>query len=179
MKTSVLLILLFSFLKNDLFFLQRNNDDDDDDDQDTTENAQSKQTSIPQTLGGIRNDVLRKKLHELTDLAASAVDDETASAIASRKNFFKKQRELIIEKQRAERAQDLEKQTREQEQEQQQTRHARPQSAAHVARKAMATVGKTNESKKEEQQQPQIPDAELSRRRAMAAKLKREVVDKH
>ncbi len=102
------------------------------------------------------------------------MDDETAAAITSRKNFFKKQRELIIEKQRAERARDLEKQT--EEQEQQQTRPARPQSAAHVARKAMATVSKTNENKQE--QQSQIPDAELARRRAMAAKLKREVVDK-
>jgi len=149
------------------FFLK--NDDDEDD---TTEDAQPKQTSTPQTLGGIRNEVLRKKLHELTDLTTSAVDDETAAAITSRKNFFKKQRELIIEKQRAERARDLEKQTQEQEQEQQQTRHARPQSAAHVARKAMGTVNE------KEQSPTQIPDDELTRRRAMAAKLKREVVDK-
>jgi hypothetical protein len=96
--------------------------------------------------------------------------------MTSRKNFFKKQRELIVEKQRAERARDLEKQT--QEQEQQQTHHARPQSGARVARKAMATVGKTNENKQEDQQPTQIPDDELVRRRAMAAKLRREVVDK-
>jgi hypothetical protein len=42
----------------------------------------------------------------------------------------------------------------------------------------MATVGKTNENKQEDQQPTQIPDDELVRRRAMAAKLRREVVDK-
>jgi hypothetical protein len=40
----------------------------------------------------------------------------------------------------------------------------------------MATTNKTNENKQEEQ--AQIPDEELNRRRAMIAKLKREVVDK-
>ncbi len=97
------------------------------------------------------------------------MDDGTAAAIKSRKNFLQEQRDLIVKKQRAERARDLEQQTQEQ---QQQTHPARPQSAAHVARKAMAT---TNEK---EQPTTQIPDDELTRRRAMAAKLKREVVDK-
>ena len=104
------------------------------------------------------------------------MDDETAAAMASRKNFLQKQRELIVEKQRTERARDLEQNA--QEEEQQQARPARPQSAAHVARKAIAAAGKTNENRQESQQQTQIPDAELVRRRAMAEKLRREVVDK-
>jgi hypothetical protein len=103
------------------------------------------------------------------------VDDETAAAIKSRKNFLKEQRDLIVKKQRAERARDLEQQTQEQ---QQQPHHARPQSAAHVARKAMAATDKTSEHKHKEQQPTEISNDELMRRRAMAAKLKREVVDK-
>jgi hypothetical protein len=104
------------------------------------------------------------------------VDDETAAAIKSRKNFLQEQRDLIVKKQRAERARDLEQET--QQQQQQQTHNSRPQSAAHVARKAMAITNKTNENKQEDQQPTQIPNDELIRRRAMAAKLKREVVDK-
>ncbi len=105
------------------------------------------------------------------------MDDETAAAIKSRKNFLQEQRDLIVKKQRAERARDLEQQTQEQQQ-QQQTHHARPQSAAHIARTAMAATNKTTENKPNERQQTQIPDEELNRRRAMAERLKREVVDK-
>jgi hypothetical protein len=42
----------------------------------------------------------------------------------------------------------------------------------------MSTANKRSENKQEEQQQTQISDDELIKRRAMAAKLKREVVDK-
>ncbi len=156
-------ILFIVFLKHDVFFLQEDSDDD------STRNDRSKQTSTPQTIGAIPEEVLREKLRELTVRTTAAVDDGTAAAIKSRKNFLQEQRDLIVKKQRAERARDLEQQTQEQ---QQQTHPARPQSAAHVARKAMAT---TNEK---EQPTTQIPDDELTRRRAMAAKLKREVVDK-
>ncbi|CAF4218112.1 unnamed protein product, partial [Adineta steineri] len=83
----------------------------------------------------------------------------SASAILSRKNFLKQQRDLIINKQRNERVQELEKETA----------NARPQSAANVARKAMA---QTNNSEK------QITNDEIEKRRIMAAKLRREVVDK-
>jgi hypothetical protein len=86
-----------------------------------------------------------------------------------RQDRLKELRNTIVDKQRAERTLDLE----------QQSHNARPQSAAHVARKAMSTAGKVNENKQEEQQQPtQISDDELIKRRAMAAKLRREVVDK-
>ncbi|CAF5133409.1 unnamed protein product, partial [Rotaria sp. Silwood1] len=90
--------------------------------------------------------------------------------IESRKNFLQQQRNLIVNKQRVERTRDLE----------QQTPNPRPQSAAHVARKAIATTTKADENKSEQQQQQptQIPEDELIKRRAMAAKLKREVVDK-
>ncbi len=148
-------------------FLQKDSDDD------STENDQSKTTATPQTISAIPEEVLREKLRELTVRTTSVVDDETAAAIKLRKNFLQEQRDLIVKKQRAERARDLEKETQQQ---QQQTHNTRPQSAAHVARKAMATTNKTNENKQEEQ--AQIPDEELNRRRAMIAKLKREVVDK-
>lgn len=77
----------------------------------------------------------------------------------SRQNFLKEQRDLIINKQRNERARELEKEIV----------NARPQSAAKVARKAMETVNKPGEK---------ITNDELEKRRAMAAKLRREVVDK-
>ena len=102
------------------------------------------------------------------------MDDKTAAAIKSRKNFLQEQRDLIVQKQRAERERELERETQEQQQEEQKqpARSARPQSAAHIAWKAMGT---TNEK---EQPSTQIPDAELQRRRAMADKLRREVVNK-
>ncbi len=153
-----------------MFFLQEDSDDD------STRNDRSKQTSTPQTIGAIPEEVLREKLRELTVRTTAAVDDGTAAAIKSRKNFLQEQRDLIVKKQRAERARDLEQET--QQQQQQQTHNSRPQSAAHVARKAMAITNKTNENKQEDQQPTQIPNDELIRRRAMAAKLKREVVDK-
>lgn len=105
------------------------------------------------------------------------MDDKTAAAIKSRKNFLQEQRDLIVQKQRAERERELERETQEQQQQQQQeekqpARSARPQSAAHIARKAMGTIDE------KEQPSTQIPDAELQRRRAMADKLRREVVNK-
>ncbi|CAF0900698.1 unnamed protein product [Rotaria sordida] len=145
---------------------QKRNDNDD-----SKENNQLKTTSTPQTIGAIPEEVLRDKLRELTIRTTSSVDNETAAAIESRKNFLQQQRNLIVNKQRAERTLDLE----------QQTPNPRPQSAAHIARKAMATTNKANENKpgQQQQQQPtQIPEDELIKRRAMAAKLKREVVDK-
>ncbi|CAF2527500.1 unnamed protein product [Rotaria sp. Silwood2] len=138
-----------------------------DDNDDSNENNESKRTSTPQTIGAIPEEVLRDKLRELTVRTKSSVDNEAATAIESRKNFLQKQRNLIVNKQREERTRDLE----------QQTPNPRPQSAAHIARKAMATTNKANENKPE-QQSTQIPEDELIKRRAMAAKLKREVVDK-
>ncbi len=75
-----------------------------------------------------------------------------------------------MNKQRAERTRDLE----------QETHNARPQSAAHVARKAMATTAttKTNENKQDDQQQTNLSKDEISKRRAVLDRLKREVVDK-
>ena len=98
-------------------------------------------------------EVLREKLRELS------MDDEgNAAAVSSRRNFLKEQRDLIVKKQRNERARKLEKEID----------GTRPQSAAKVARQAMET---SNE-------QPVISDDELEKRRAMAAKLRREVVNK-
>lgn len=137
----------------------------------TTDDEQSKKTSAAQAIRDIPEDVLRQKLRDLA-APTSAVDEQAATAIKSRKNFLREQRDLIVQKQRAERERELERETQEQQQQQQQARPARPQSAAHIARKAMGT---TNEK---EQPAAQIPDAELQRRRAMADRLKREVVDK-
>ncbi|CAF1030614.1 unnamed protein product [Adineta steineri] len=114
----------------------------------------------PKTIDSVPDDILREKLRELTiHTETSSNNDESASAILSRKIFLKQQRDLIINKQRNERVQELEKETA----------NARPQSAANVARKAM---GQTNNSEK------QISNDELEKRRIMAAKLRREVVDK-
>ncbi|CAF1025424.1 unnamed protein product [Adineta steineri] len=114
----------------------------------------------PKTIDSVPDDILREKLRELTIHTETASNnDESASAILSRKNFLKQQRDLIINKQRNERVQELEKETA----------NARPQSAANVARKAM---GQTNHPEK------QITNDELEKRRIMAAKLRREVVDK-
>lgn len=90
-------------------------------------------------------EVLREKLRELS------MDHE---AMVSRQNFLKQQRDLIVNKQRDERARELEKEID----------RSRPQPAAKVARQAMEDVG--------------ISDDELEKRRAMAAKLRREVVNK-
>jgi len=86
----------------------------------------------------------------------------------SRKDFLQQQRDFILSKQRAEREQDLIKQTH----------NTRPQSGVHVARKAMAASNKIDE-KKTDESPTQIPNEELIRRRAMMDKLKRNVVDKH
>ena len=101
----------------------------------------------------------------MTERTTSAVDDETAAAMQARKKFLQDQREKIVNEKRAERARELEHE---------QTPHTRPQSAAHIARNAMKA---TNENQRD-QQQATIPNDELDRRRAMMAKLKREVVDK-
>lgn len=79
--------------------------------------------------------------------------------MSSRKKFLQQQRDLIINRQRNERARELEKETV----------NARPQSAAKVARKAMESSNK---------QEQKISNDELEKRRTMAAKLRREVVDK-
>lgn len=92
----------------------------------------------------------------------------------SRKNFLQQQRDLLVQKQRDERAHDLEEETR----------HARPQSAANVARRAMETTNEVHshrsdrEEDREEQQQQQISAQELAKRRAMAEKIKRGLVNK-
>ena len=91
----------------------------------------------------------------------------------SRKNFLQQQRDLLVQKQRDERAQDLEEETR----------HARPQSAANVARRAMGTTNevrstRSDRDEEEEQQQQQISAQELAKRRAMAEKIKRGLVNK-
>ncbi|CAF1426445.1 unnamed protein product [Rotaria magnacalcarata] len=147
--------------------LQRTNRKKDDND-DSKENDPSKKTSTPQTIGAVSEEVLREKLRELTVRTTSSTNDEATAAIKSRQNFLQQQRELIVNKQRVERARDLE----------QQTPNARPQSAAHVARKAMATTNTPTNENKPTQESTQIPDDELNKRRAMIAKLKREVVDK-
>ncbi len=113
----------------------------------------------PKTIDSVPDDILREKLRELTISTTSSAADETASAMASRNKFLKEQRDLIINKQRHERTRVLEEETI----------NARPQSAATVARKAMATTDK---------QEKPISNDELEKRRAMAAKLRREVVDK-
>ena len=89
----------------------------------------------------------------------------------SRKNFLQQQRDLLVQKQRDERAQDLE----------QETRHARPQSAANVARRAMGAtndVHSQRSDREEEEEQQQISAQELAKRRAMAEKIKRGLVNK-
>jgi hypothetical protein len=103
------------------------------------------------TIDAVPEEILRDKLREL-----SLVDEGNTSAISARENFLKQQRDLIINKQRNERVRELEKETK----------NTRPQSAAKMARKAMET---SNE---------QISKDELEKRRAIAAKLRREVVDK-
>jgi hypothetical protein len=123
--------------------------------------VQSKEIKVnePKTIDSIPEEVLREKLRELTINTTSSIDEGNASAKLSRQNFLKQQRDLIINKQRNERARDLEKEII----------NTRPQSAAKVARKAMEIANK---------QEEQISNDELEKRRAMAVKLRREVVDK-
>jgi hypothetical protein len=113
--------------------------------------APTKIPNEPKIIDTVPEETLRDKLREL-----SLVDEGNASAVSSREKFLKQQRDLIINKQRNERVRELEKETK----------NIRPQSAAKMARKAMET---NNE---------QISNDELEKRRAMAAKLRREVVDK-
>ena len=89
----------------------------------------------------------------------SVNSDASQSAVSSRKDFLRKQRDLIVQNQRDKRTQALENEVA----------HTRPQSAAHVAQKAM-------ETRKNHEQD--IPNDELEKRRAIAAKLRRELVDR-
>ncbi|CAF0973969.1 unnamed protein product [Rotaria sordida] len=120
---------------------------------------EAKSTIEPKTIDSVSEEILREKLKELTISTTSSIDDETASIMSSRQNFLKKQRDLIIRQQHNQRVRELEKESS----------HIRPQSAANVARKAMETTNKPEQ---------QISNDELEKRRAMAAKLRREVVDK-
>ncbi|CAF1233128.1 unnamed protein product [Rotaria sordida] len=120
---------------------------------------EAKSTIEPKTIDSVSEEILREKLKELTISTTSSIDDETASIMSSRQNFLKKQRDLIIRQQHNQRVRELEKESS----------HIRPQSAANVARKAMETTNKPVQ---------QISNDELEKRRAMAAKLRREVVDK-
>ncbi|CAF0997604.1 unnamed protein product [Rotaria sordida] len=120
---------------------------------------EAKSTIEPKTIDSVSEEILREKLKELTISTTSSIDDETASIMSSRQNFLKKQRDLIIRQQHNQRFRELEKESS----------HIRPQSAANVARKAMETTNKPEQK---------ISNDELEKRRAMAAKLRREVVDK-
>ncbi|CAF0900888.1 unnamed protein product [Adineta steineri] len=131
---------------------------------DSIENDESNNASTPQTIGAIPENVLRQKLRDLTERTIPTEDNETTAAMKARQKFLKDIRQKIVDEKRAEREKELE----------QQTTNVRPQSAAHAARKAMATANET----KQEEQKTQINDDELNKRRAMMAKLKREVVDK-
>ncbi|CAF1415205.1 unnamed protein product [Rotaria sp. Silwood1] len=113
----------------------------------------------PKTIDSISEEILREKLKELTIDRTSSVDDEIPSVMLSRQNFLKQQRDLIIRQRRNQCVRELEKESI----------HVRPQSAANVARKSMETTIK---------QEQQISNDELEKRRAIAAKLRREVVDK-
>jgi hypothetical protein len=106
---------------------------------------------------------LREKLRQLTIRAASSVDEETATAMKSRKDFLQQQRDLLLQKQRNEREYDLK----------QHTGNTRPQSAADVARRAMVTHASDHHD-----QPDAIPPEVLAKRRAMANKLKQNVVNR-
>lgn len=121
-------------------------------------------TPPPTNISEVPQMALREKLRELTVRTSPSIDDDTASAMQSRKDFLRQQRELLLNKQRAERKEDLDEQTR----------NARPQSAAHAARKAMTNLASSNET----DAGAKISDSELAKRRAMAEKLRRAVVDK-
>ena len=117
--------------------------------------TEKKVSNEPKSIDAVPEEILREKLREL-----SLVDEGNAAARSSRQNFLKEQRDLIIQKQRNERARELEKGMH----------PSRPQSAAKVARQAMEING--------EQDSSMISNDELEKRRAMADKLRREVVNK-
>ena len=106
--------------------------------------------------------MLRQKFHELSfdNSTESIYQRDSREMILSRKDFLQKQRDLLIEKQRNERSKALE----------QETLHNRPLSASKIARQAM---------KIEENEQTDISKTELDRRRALAAKFRRELFDKN
>ena len=83
----------------------------------------------------------------------------------SRKDFLDQQRKLLVEKRREDLKDDLD----------QKTRNARPQSAAHAARKAMSTATSRTD---ENDQRAKISDEELAKRRALHDKLRRGVINK-
>lgn len=103
------------------------------------------------TIDSVSEEILRDKLQELT----VNEDKNSSSNAASRHEFLKQQRDLIIEKQRDERVRNLERE---------ENKIDRPQSAVKIAKKAMSETELTAD--------------ELDKRRMMAAKLRREVVDK-
>ena len=99
-------------------------------------------------------------MRQLTLSTMQSVDsDASRSAVSSRKDFLRRQRDLIVQNQRDKRTQALENEVA----------RTRPQSAAHVAQRAMET---------RRNHEQDIPDNELEKRRAIAAKLRREVVDR-
>lgn len=110
--------------------------------------------------------MLREKLHQLTlnSEETSNNDVHSPSTILSRRDFLKQQRDLIIQKQCEERARALEKESI----------HQRPQSAVKVAKKAMMSSTPTENNRS----QPGLTEDELEKRKLMAAKLRREVVNK-
>lgn len=130
----------------------------------------ARKTSTPQTIGNVSEDLLRQKLKELTDQTTSSVDEKTAAAIKSRKDFLQEQRRLLTSQHREELKKDIE----------QKTRNARPQSAAHAARRAMGTgaTAATDNSKDQSDQTPKISEEELAKRRAVHEKLRRGVINK-
>ena len=100
-------------------------------------------------IDSVPEEILREKLQQLT-----VNDNDGASPdVSSRQAFLKQQRDLIVEKQRDERVRDLEKEEK---------KAQRPQSAVKIAKKATLLTAE-----------------ELENRRSVAAKLRREVVDKH
>ncbi|CAF1073013.1 unnamed protein product [Rotaria magnacalcarata] len=123
------------------------------------QSKETKSNTEPSTIASIPEEILREKLRELTISTPSSINDPTASAISSREHFLKQQRDLIIKQQHNQRIQELEKESS----------HVRPQSAASVARKAIETTTK---------QEQHISNDELEKRQAMAAKIRRAVVNK-
>lgn len=104
------------------------------------------------TIDSVPEELLREKLQELT-----VKTDEASPNVLSREEFLKRQRDLIIEKQRDERVRALEKETK----------NDRPRSAVQIAKKSMMDTKPT-----------ELTEDELEKRRIIAAKLRREVVDK-
>ncbi|UJR38466.1 hypothetical protein I4U23_031134 [Adineta vaga] len=130
--------------------------DSKNDDDDSVENDESEiESTPPQTIDAIPEKLLRQKLRDLTMSTTSASDDKTTADIKERKRFLKEQRDKIVNEKRVERERELEQQTP-------------------PVRQAMGNASEN----KQEQQQTQLSNDELKKRRDMMAKIKREVVDK-